>query len=72
MAEAQIELTPEEEARIKWEQLLRGKPTVVVGTVPEEEAVEEALEEPTEPEVIVVDNSQEAVLAKLYKSMIKD
>jgi hypothetical protein len=72
MAEAQIELTPEEEARIKWEQLLRGKPTVVVDTVPEEEAVEEALEEPTEPEVIVVDNSQEAVLAKLYKSMIKD
>jgi hypothetical protein len=72
MVEEQVELTPEEEARIKWEQLLRGKPTVVVDTVPEEEAVEEALEEPTEPEVIVVDNSQEAVLAKLYKSMIKD
>lgn len=72
MVEEQVELTPEEEARIKWEQVLRGKPTVVVDTMPDEEALEELPTEPTEPEVIIVDNSPEAVLAGLYKSMIKD
>ena len=73
MAEEELELTPEEEARIKWEQVLRGKPAVVVEPVlVEEETTEEMLLELTEPVVIVVDNSPEAVLAKLYKSMIKE
>ena len=66
MADTQIELTPEEEARIKWEQLLRGKSAVVVDTV----VVTEEVEEPEEVEVVpeVLDDSAEAVLARLYKS----
>tara|TARA_R110000772_G_scaffold1566_9_gene5378 strand:- start:20841 stop:21050 length:210 start_codon:yes stop_codon:yes gene_type:complete len=67
MAEAQIELTPEEEARIKWEQLLRGKPTVVDEPMPVEELVELAVEEALP---VVIDNGPEAVLARLYKSMV--
>ena len=68
MAEAEVELTPEEEARIKWEQLLRGKSTVAVEPEPVEESadvVEEAVKEP-----LVIDNGREAVLARLYKSMV--
>jgi|LakMenEpi03Aug12_release.lakeMendotaPanAssembly.Ray.scaffolds.fasta_scaffold245892_4 hypothetical protein len=68
MAEEEIELTPEEEARIKWEQLLRGKSTVAVEPEPVEESaevVEEAVKEP-----LVIDNGREAVLARLYKSMV--
>jgi hypothetical protein len=68
MAEAVVELTPEEEARIKWEQLLRGKSTVAVEPEPVEESaevVEEAVKEP-----LVIDNGREAVLARLYKSMV--
>jgi hypothetical protein len=68
MAEEEIELTPEEEARIKWEQLLRGKSTVAVEpeTVEESaEVVDEAVKEP-----LVIDNGREAVLARLYKSMV--
>jgi hypothetical protein len=66
MADTQVELTPEEEARIKWEQLLRGKSAVVVDTV----VVTEEVEEPEEVEVVpeVTDDSSEAVLARLYKS----
>ena len=66
MADTQIELTPEEEARIKWEQLLRGKSAVVIDTV----VVTEEVEEPEEVEVVpeVLDDSAEAVLARLYKS----
>ena len=66
MADTQIELTPEEEARIKWEQLLRGKSAVVADTV----VVTEEVEEPEEVEVVpeVLDDSAEAVLARLYKS----
>jgi hypothetical protein len=68
MAEEEIELTPEEEARIKWEQLLRGKSTVAVEPEPVEESaevLEEAVKEP-----LVIDNGREAVLARLYKSMV--
>lgn len=67
MAEEQIELTPEEEARIRWEQLLRGKPTVAVEPVVEESA--EVVEEVAK-EALVIDNGPEAVLARLYKSMV--
>lgn len=69
MAEVQSELTPEEEARIKWEQLLQGKSVAADDSVPAEDLVETM---PSEPVLDVVDNSPEAVLAKLYKSMIKD
>jgi hypothetical protein len=68
MVEEQVELTPEEEARIKWEQLLRGKSTVAVEPEPVEESaevLEEAVKEP-----LVIDNGREAVLARLYKSMV--
>jgi hypothetical protein len=67
MAEEQIELTPEEEARIRWEQLLRGKPTAAVEPVVEESA--EVVEEVAK-EALVIDNGPEAVLARLYKSMV--
>ena len=69
MDEAQVELTPEEEARIKWEQLLRGKPTVVEPT-----PIEEVVEATVKPTIVlrpVIDNSDEAVLARLHKSMKK-
>jgi hypothetical protein len=66
MADAEVELTPEEEARIKWEQLLRGKSAVVVDTVVVTEEVDELEEIEAVPEVI--DDSAEAVLARLYKS----
>ena len=69
MAETQIELTPEEEARIKWEQLLRGKTVVVDEPVP-------VVEESTEVQDIAIaseeiEYSPEAVLARLFKSMVK-
>jgi hypothetical protein len=68
MAEAEVELTPEEEARIKWEQLLRGKSTVAVEPEPVEESAEVVEETVKEP--LVIDNGREAVLARLYKSMV--
>jgi hypothetical protein len=61
MSDIQVETT-EEEVRSKWDQLLRGN-TEVVDT-PEEELVEEEA-----PVVIVPDNSSEAVLARLFRSM---
>lgn len=70
MAEEQIELTPEEEARIRWEQLLRGKPTVAVEPVLDEEESVEAEEEEVDLAPVVIDNGPEAVLARLYKSMV--
>ena len=70
MAETQLELTPEEEARIRWEQVLRGKPVGVVEPAPEMEEVIVVEETIAAPEVI--ENSPEAVLARLFKSMIKD
>lgn len=70
MAEEQIELTPEEEARLKWEQLLRGKSTVVVETTPIVEESDEVEDVAVEPES--VDDSAEAVLARLFKRMKKE
>jgi len=70
MAETQIALTPEEESRIKWEQLLRGKPVVVDDPTP---AVEESIE--VEDIAIApdeIEDTPEAVLARLFKSMVKD
>jgi hypothetical protein len=66
MAEAQIELTPEEEARIKWESVLLGKTQAVV----EPEPVEEIAEPEVETAPLVIDNGPEAVLARLYKNMV--
>lgn len=70
MAEEEIELTPEDEARIKWEQVLRGKPTVVIEPVPVEEETTEITETEVETAPVVIDNGPEAVLARLYKSMV--
>lgn len=61
MSETQVG-TAEEEVRSKWDQLLRGN-TEVVDT-PEEEPVEEEA-----PVVVVTDDSSEAVLARLHRSM---
>jgi len=61
MSDTQVE-TSEDEVRSKWDQLLRGN-TEVVDT-PEEEVVEEEV-----PVVIVPDDSSEAVLARLHRSM---
>jgi hypothetical protein len=69
MAEELIDLTPEEVSRLKWEQLLRGKPVVVVESVPEVEEVI-VVEEPIAISE-VTDDSVEAVLARLHKSMTK-
>lgn len=71
MAEVQVELTSEEESRTKWEQLLRGKSVAVNEPVPVEEESAEAVEvvEDIVPEVI--EDSPEAVLARLFKSMVK-
>jgi hypothetical protein len=70
MAEPQIELTPEEEARIKWESLLLGKTQAVVEPVIVEEVVEASVEGTTvAPEEI--EDSPEAVLSQLFKSMVK-
>jgi len=66
MAEAQIELTPEEEARIKWQSVLLGKTQAVVEPV----LVEEELTETEETAPLVLDNGPEAVLARLHKSMM--
>jgi len=61
MSETQVG-TAEEEVRNKWDQLLRGN-TEVVDT-PAEPVKEEA------PAVVVVpDNSSEAVLARLHRSI---
>lgn len=68
MAEAQIELTPEEEARIKWQSVLLGKTQAVVEPVLVEEELTETEEEETAP--LVLDNGPEAVLARLHKSML--
>jgi hypothetical protein len=62
MSDIQVD-TSEEEVRSKWDQLLRGN-TEVVDT-PEEDAVVEE-----QPIIIVPDNSSEAVLARLFKSML--
>ena len=70
MAEEEIELTPEDEARIKWEQVLRGKPTVVVDPAPVEEETTEITETEVETAPVVIDNGPEAVLARLYKSIV--
>ena len=70
MAEVQVELTSEEESRIKWESLLLGKTQAVVDPAPAEEAVEVKVEAATvTPEVI--EDSPEAVLSQLFKSMVK-
>jgi len=69
MAEAQVEFTPEEEARIKWENLLLGKSQAAgKPTLAEEELVDEPVVEPAVP---VIEESPEAVLSQLYKSMLK-
>lgn len=67
MADAQIELTPEEEARIKWESLLLGKTQAVDEPVLVKEEIAET-EVETAP--LVIDNGPEAVLARLHKSMV--
>jgi hypothetical protein len=67
MAEAQIELTPEEEARIKWESVLLGKTQAVVEPDP---IVEEIAEPEVETAPLVIDNGPEAVLARMYKNMV--
>lgn len=68
MAEVQVEITPEEEARIKWQNLLLGKSQAVVEPDP---VIEEPSEEiPTALEEVAED-SPEAVLSQLYKSMLK-
>jgi hypothetical protein len=70
MAEVQVELTPEEEARIKWESLLLGKTQAVVEPAPaEEEITEPEVEGIVAPEI--VEDSPEAVLSQLFKSMVK-
>lgn len=61
MSETQVDAS-EEVVRSKWDQLLRGN-TEVVDT-PIEEPVEEEV-----PVVVVPDNSSEAVLARLHRSM---
>jgi hypothetical protein len=61
MSNIQVD-TSEEEVRSKWDQLLRGN-TEVVDT-PEEEVVEEEV-----PVEVVPDDSSEAVLARLHRSM---
>jgi hypothetical protein len=69
MAEEQIEISPEEEARLRWEQVLRGKSTTVVETVAiieESNVVEDVAVEPES-----IDDSPEAVLARLYKDTAK-
>jgi len=70
MAEVQVEFTPEEEARIKWQNLLLGKTQAVVEPDP---VIEEPIEEiPDALETVdVPEDSPEAVLSQLYKSMIK-
>lgn len=69
MAEVQVEFTSEEEARIKWENLLLGKTHAVVKPTP---ATEELIDEPViEPAIIVMEDSPEAVLSQLFKSMVK-
>lgn len=61
MSETQVG-TAEEEVRSKWDQLLRGN-TEVIDT-PAEPVKEEA------PEVVAVpDNSSEAILARLHRSI---
>jgi len=71
MAEAQLELTPEEEARIKWESLLLGKTQAVVELTPVIEEPSEEIPDALET-VDVPEDSPEAVLARLYMGMIKD
>jgi hypothetical protein len=61
MSDIQVDTT-EEEVRSKWDQLLRGN-TEVVDT-PGEELVKEEV-----PVVVIPDNSSEAVLARLFRSM---
>jgi len=76
MTEVQAEFTPEEEARIKWKDLLLGTTQVVVETAPVEEQIAEAEVKDTvvAPKVVapeVEEDSPEAVLSQLYKSMLK-
>ena len=73
MAEVQEEFTPEEEeARIKWKNLLLGSAKAVDETVPaEEEQVAEAIVQAPVVMPEVVENSPESVLSQLYKSMLK-
>ena len=66
MAEVQVEFTSEEEARIKWEQLLRGKSIAV-----DEPALVEEDAKGTEKVPEVIEDSPEAVLSQLFKSMVK-
>lgn len=70
MTEAQKELTPEEEARIKWESLLLGRTQAVVDAVPAEEVTTEAEVEDTELVPDVIEDSPEATLSQLFKSMV--
>ena len=65
MDESQVDIDPEAEARTRWEQVLRGKSTVAVDPVPVEE-----ITEVVEVAPVVIDNGPEAVLARLYKSMV--
>jgi hypothetical protein len=69
MAEVQVELTSEEESRIKWESLLLGKTQAVVEPVPVEEQITEIEGTVEVPEEI--EDSPEAVLSQLFKSMVK-
>lgn len=69
MDETQVDIDPEAEARTRWEQVLRGKSTVAVEPVPVEE-ITEITETEVETAPVVIDNGPEAVLARLYKSMV--
>ena len=71
MAEVQEEFTPEEEARIKWKNLLLGKTEAVVEPAPVEEEIAETEVESTVVVPEVIEDSPEAVLSQLYKSMLK-
>ena len=70
MAETQIELTPEEESRLRWENLLLGKAQAVVESI---SVIDEPNEEipPALETIEVVEDSPEAILSQLYKSMLK-
>jgi hypothetical protein len=69
MAEVQVEFTPEDEARIKWQNLLLGKTQAVVDEPAP--AVEETIELVAVSGAEVVEDSPEAILAQLFKSMKK-
>jgi hypothetical protein len=68
MTDVQTEIEVEIETKNKWDQLLRGTTQAVVEPDP---VVEEISESEEEISVEITEDSPEAVLAQLYKSMIK-